>query len=209
MQAVNNSVDLLVHFFIKELEHTWRVKFQESKEFVFKQGVDQIKVIVDLKGSKLKDLSNKQMITVYKQLTLEVQRFFPCMLHQLFVLNAPLFFENIWESELSQCIDPETLKKFIITSDATHEELQSQVDEYELPQIYGGVCDCRATCIYSEKGPWSDVENFINYRDPKSKQLDDSDDDDINDTSERNNAGAGLGAMKGLGGLSMGGDLNS
>jgi len=40
MSAVNDSVDLLVHFFIKELEHTWRVKFADSKEFVYKAGVD-------------------------------------------------------------------------------------------------------------------------------------------------------------------------
>ena len=40
MSAVNDSVDLLVHFFIKELEHTWRVKFADCKEFVNKNGVD-------------------------------------------------------------------------------------------------------------------------------------------------------------------------
>ena len=40
MSAVNDSKDLLVHFFIKELEHTWRVKFADCKEFVNKKGVD-------------------------------------------------------------------------------------------------------------------------------------------------------------------------
>lgn len=59
MSAVNDSIDMLVHFFIKELEHTWRVKFSDCKEFVNKKGVDQIIAIIDLKGAKLKDLSNK------------------------------------------------------------------------------------------------------------------------------------------------------
>ena len=59
MSAVNDSVDLLVHFFIKELEHTWRVKFADCKEFVYKAGVDQMIAIIDLKGAKLKDISNK------------------------------------------------------------------------------------------------------------------------------------------------------
>jgi len=27
MTALHNSTDMLVHYFIKELEHTWRVKF--------------------------------------------------------------------------------------------------------------------------------------------------------------------------------------
>ena len=46
------SVDVLVHFFIKELEHTWRNKFADCKEFINKKGVDQIRVIVDMKGTK-------------------------------------------------------------------------------------------------------------------------------------------------------------
>jgi hypothetical protein len=52
MGAIGQSVDLLVHFFIKELEHTWRVKFPDCKEFVYKDGVDQINVIIDMKGCK-------------------------------------------------------------------------------------------------------------------------------------------------------------
>jgi hypothetical protein len=40
MDAIGNSIDMLVHFFVKELEHTWRVKFADCKEFVNKQGVD-------------------------------------------------------------------------------------------------------------------------------------------------------------------------
>lgn len=37
------------------------MKFSDCKEAVYKDGVDQIVVIVDLKGAKLKDLSNKQV----------------------------------------------------------------------------------------------------------------------------------------------------
>ena len=41
------------------------------------------------------------------------------------------------------------------------------VDEYDLPTLYGGLCDCKATCVYSEKGPWSEVENLVNYQEPQ------------------------------------------
>ena len=61
-----------------------------------------------MKGCKQKDLVNKQMLTVYKQLVLEVQRFFPELVHRIYVLNAPLFFDNIWEEELSVSVDQET-----------------------------------------------------------------------------------------------------
>lgn len=30
--------------------------------------------------------------------------------------------------------------------------------------MYGGNCECDATCIYSDKGPWADVENKINFQ---------------------------------------------
>lgn len=171
MSVLHNHTDLLVHFFIKELEHTWRVKFLESKEVYHKnkKDVDQIQVIIDMKGCKLKDLTNKQMIQVYKQLTLEVQRFFPELVHKIHVLNSPMFFENVWESELCQCVDEETLNKILINSSGTSDELQEEIDEEELPAIYGGSCECQATCIYSEKGPWSDCENLINFKEPNKK----------------------------------------
>lgn len=123
-------------------------------------------MVVDLKGAKLKDLTNQKMMKLYQQLCLEVQRFFPQMVQRVYVLNTPMFFENIWESQLVKCINENTLKKVVITSNSTHPDLQNQVDEYELPALYGGTCECKATCIYSEKGPWTEVENQINYKDP-------------------------------------------
>lgn len=59
MKVIHNSMDLLVHFLIKEIEHTWRVKFPDCKEFVNKKGVDQINLLIDLKNAKLKDINNK------------------------------------------------------------------------------------------------------------------------------------------------------
>lgn len=157
MSALHNSTDLLVHYFIKELEHTWRVKFQEAKEVINgnKMGVDQMKLIIDMKGMKLKDITNQEMLAVYKQLCLEVQRFFPEMLQKVYILNTPMFFEGAWESQLSQCLDEKIVKnKVFISSNESHEDLAAEVNEHELPELYGGTCECEATCIYSEKGPW-------------------------------------------------------
>ena len=41
------------------------------------------------------------MLAVYKQISLEVQRFFPQMLHKAYILNTPMFFEGAWETQLS------------------------------------------------------------------------------------------------------------
>jgi len=67
------------------------------------------------------------------------------------------------------------LDKIKFSSTSSHEELQKTVDEYELPALYGGVCECKATCIYSEKGPWTEVENMIDYRNPDAVSDSDSD----------------------------------
>ena len=138
-------------------------------------------------------------------MVLEVQRFFPELLYKLYIVNTPIFFENIWESELSTCVDEQTIKdKVEISPTETHEELLNEVDPEELPQLYGGNCECKATCIYSEKGPWSEGENFINYKDPNSNRFGDSDeDDDPNDMCERNIGGPQMnmmfsGALNGL-----------
>ena len=61
-----------------------------------------------MRGTRQKDIVNKQMLSVYKQLVLEVQRFFPELVQKIYVLNAPLFFDSIWEEELSVSVDKET-----------------------------------------------------------------------------------------------------
>jgi len=37
-------------------------------------------------------------------------------------------------------------------------------DLSDLPKLYGGSCECEATCVYSDKGPWNDTENRVNYQ---------------------------------------------
>jgi hypothetical protein len=50
--------------------------------------------------------------------------------------------------------------------------------------------------VYSEKGPWTEVENRINYKDPKPNSSDE--DDDIN---EGFNFKMNMGGIGGMGGV--------
>jgi len=59
-----SSADVLIHYMLKELEMAWRMKFSDCQEGVYKDGVDSLVLIVDLKGAKLKDLSNKQVTSL-------------------------------------------------------------------------------------------------------------------------------------------------
>jgi len=51
----------------------------------------------------------------------------------------------------------------MITGENTHPELTLSVESDKLPKLYGGLCQCKASCVYSDKGPWSEVENNVNY----------------------------------------------
>ena len=38
------------------------------------------------------------------------------------------------------------------------------VEPERLPCLYGGACSCQAQCVYSDKGPWTDVLNVIDFQ---------------------------------------------
>ena len=77
----------------------------------------------------------------------------------------------------------------VFSSNSSHKDLVEEIDEYELPAIYGGTCECKATCIYSEKGPWTEVENLINYKDPQPQSDEDVSEGDINSNIKMNMIG--------------------
>ena len=74
-----------------------------------------------------------------------------------------MFFEGLYDTEIKSYLSEKTVKNIIITGESTHAELQEKVEQGELPALYGGSCECEATCVYSDRGPWADVENKINF----------------------------------------------
>jgi hypothetical protein len=97
-------------------------------------------------------------------LLIEFQRFYPELIDRCFIVNTPIFFEDFYEAELKPYISERTATKIIITGENTHKELLEKIDQDKLPKTYGGQCDCEATCVYSDKGPWADGENKINFQ---------------------------------------------
>ena len=86
------------------------------------------------------------------------------MLDKCYVVNAPMFFEALFDSEVKPHLSEKTIKKILVTGESSHPELLESVAAEELPAIYGGNCECEATCVYSDRGPWADVENKINFQ---------------------------------------------
>lgn len=81
----------------------------------------------------------------------------------MIVVNAPMFFESHYLTEIKPQFSLHTASKILITNESAPKELLDVVTPENLPRIYGGKCDCIAQCIYSEKGPWTDVVNTIDY----------------------------------------------
>lgn len=81
------------------MEHTWREKFDKCMEMRHCI-VDQIRVVVDLKGASLKQLTNKQSNAIFKALVQDLSKQFPEMVNSVIVLNAPMMFENHYLTEI-------------------------------------------------------------------------------------------------------------
>ena len=128
------------------------------------------------------------MHSFVRLLIAETRSNYPDLVHRIFFVNAPMFFEDIWGS-FKESLSANTLSKVRMTGEHYHPELSEMVDESSLPVLYGGACKCSATCVYSDKGPWSNgIENKINFKEKgeEFKYEDDyddafKDDDDIED----------------------------
>lgn len=85
------------------------------------------------------------------------------MLHKCYIVNTPIFFEAFYNNDIKPHISEATQHKIAVTGEATHNDLLEAFILEELPKLYGGFCECEASCVYSDKGPWADVENKVNY----------------------------------------------
>ena len=82
----------------------------------------------------------------------------------MIVLSAPMVFESHYLTEIKPQLSAHTASKVLITGESRPKELLEVILPENLPEIYGGKCNCMAQCIYSEKGPWTDVVNTCDYQ---------------------------------------------
>jgi hypothetical protein len=74
-----------------------------------------------------------------------------------------MFFEQHYEDEVKDHIKINESKIFL-TAEFTHARLKELVSADKLPKEYGGNAEAEAGCIYSERGPWTEIENKVNYK---------------------------------------------
>jgi len=155
--------EILVKYFVKEFEHTWREKFDQCQSSCKIKVVDQIRMVVDLKGTTLKAITNKQLKPLMTDIIREIGLRFPEIVHSCIIVNTPMFFENFFNQEVKPLLGKSS-DKVHITGESAPEELTAEIPPCNLPKLYGGECTCQAQCIYSDKGPWTSVLNVVDWQ---------------------------------------------
>jgi len=85
------------------------------------------------------------------------QDYYPERLGKLYIINAPWGFSSVF-SFVKSFLDPITVAKIHVLGSGYQKELLAQVQAENLPKEFGGSCDCKGGCQFSDEGPWQDPE---------------------------------------------------
>jgi len=73
----------------------------------------------------------------------------------MYIINAGQGFKMLW-STIKSFLDPKTVSKIHVLGNKYQHKLLEIIDECELPEFFGGKCNCIEGCQRSDKGPWKD-----------------------------------------------------
>lgn len=100
--------------------------------------VDQIRMVVDLRGATLKQITNKQLNLIWREICKELGKRYPEFVHSITIVNTPMFFENFYNNEILPQLSEKTAAKVLITGESEPQCLLEAVEPERLPAIYGG-----------------------------------------------------------------------
>ncbi len=93
---------------------------------------EQLVLIIDLKGIKVKVFSNKTINGAIKNLATLCGQYFPEILHKAYIVNAPMAFSQYWDT-ISLLLPPDVAAKFHVTGSSTDPEIQHYVSRSANP----------------------------------------------------------------------------
>jgi len=79
---------------------------------------------------------------------------YPECMGKFYIINAPWAFSAVW-SVIKPWLDEVTVAKIDILGASYKDTLVKQIDEENLPGVFGGKCDCPGGCSLSDAGPWN------------------------------------------------------
>jgi len=113
--------------------------------------------IMDMTGGGV-STANKQVYGLVKLAAKVGSDYYPEIMGNLYIVNAPFLFAGIW-TIIKSFIDEKTRAKIKIIGSGWQTTLLENVDKEKLPIFLGGTCMCGGTkeaplCMTSNAGPW-------------------------------------------------------
>lgn len=146
------NTDRMIKYYVREYERTLLVRLPACSTAAGRK-IEQSLTILDLEGLSMK-LMSKQTYDFVKIASSIAQDYYPEMLGQMFIINAPTLFSMVWGT-IKKFVDEKTRNKIQILSTKYQSALLELVDPENLPQFLGGTCKCPQGCLNSSAGPWN------------------------------------------------------
>ena len=141
--------ELREDYFIQRIERQIFIQFPTASEKVG-QRIDNIFMIMDLKGISVSTMFSSRFKNFLKYLTKFSQDYYPEMLGKMFIVNAPTMIKVIWNM-VKFWLDKRTAEKIEIHSNIPVKRLMEYVDMDRLPDFLGGTS---SVPLQESPGPW-------------------------------------------------------
>ena len=82
------------------------------------------------------------------------QNCYPGCIAKYYVINASRASSAVWNT-IRPYLDEDSVAKVDILDASYKDALLKDIDEENLPSIFGGKCDCPGGCSLSDAGPWN------------------------------------------------------
>jgi hypothetical protein len=119
--------------------------------------------IMDLKGVGVTSIP--QVYGFLRRVSAISQNYYPERLGKLYIINAPWGFSGVFNM-VKGFLDPVTVEKINVLGNKYQTELLAQIPAENLPQAFGGSCNCEGGCELSDAGPWKEDEYLAPVQQP-------------------------------------------
>ncbi|CAL4965326.1 unnamed protein product [Urochloa decumbens] len=149
------TMDRFVKNHVKEFEKNFAIKFPACS-IAAKRHIDQSTTILDVQGVGMKQFSKaaRDLIGMLQKIDGDN---YPETLCRMFIINAGQGFRLLWGT-VKSFLDPKTTAKIHVLGNKYQSKLLEVIDASELPEFFGGTCQCEGGCMKADKGPWKDPE---------------------------------------------------
>ena len=144
-----DNLQLLEDYYIQRIERQIFIQFPMASQAAGKR-VDNIFMIMDLKGISMTNLFSTKLKNFLKYLAKFSQDYYPEMLGKMFIVNAPFAIKVIWNM-VKPWLDKKTSEKIEIHNNVPLKRLAEYLDVDKLPTFMGG----KSTIpLHESPGPW-------------------------------------------------------